>query len=109
MNQGSRVTESKYRPSLDLYTASLNKNPFDAVVWSNRSAVRLKLEEHGLAIADATRAIELDNRFVKAYFRRALANLAIVRPLPLLERVLMLCRVDEAQGGVGRLEEGVST
>lgn len=39
---------------MDLYTASLNKNPFDAAVWSNRAAVRLKLEEYGLAIADAS-------------------------------------------------------
>lgn len=46
--------ESKYRESLDLYTASLNKNPFDPVVWSNRAAVRLKLEENGLAIADSS-------------------------------------------------------
>ncbi|SCZ95325.1 BZ3500_MvSof-1268-A1-R1_Chr11-2g03434 [Microbotryum saponariae] len=71
---------SKYRPSLDLYTASLNKNPFDPIVWSNRAAVRLKLEEYGLAIADSTRAIELDARAVKAYFRRAIANLAIMKP-----------------------------
>ncbi|GAA5930518.1 protein serine/threonine phosphatase [Sporobolomyces koalae] len=73
-------SKSKYRDSLDLYTVSLNKNPFDAVVWSNRAAVRLKLEEHGLAIADATRAIELDERAVKAYFRRAIANLAVLKP-----------------------------
>ncbi|KAK4050596.1 Palmitoyl-protein thioesterase 1 [Microbotryomycetes sp. JL201] len=66
--------------SLDMYTASLNKNPFDPIVWSNRAAVRLKLEEHGLAIADATRAIEIDERAVKAYFRRALANIAIMKP-----------------------------
>jgi serine/threonine-protein phosphatase 5 len=76
----------------------LNKNPFDAVVWSNRAAVRLKLEEYGLGIADASeflplalidrweltksaaRAIELDPKFVKAYFRRASANLAIMKP-----------------------------
>ncbi|CEQ42828.1 SPOSA6832_04688 [Sporobolomyces salmonicolor] len=73
-------SQSKYRDSLDLYTASLNKNPFDAIVWSNRAAVRLKLEEHGLAIADATRAIELDPRAVKAYFRRGIANLAVLKP-----------------------------
>lgn len=47
---------SKYRPSLDMYSLSLNKNPFDAIVWSNRAAVRLKLEEHGLAIADASQS-----------------------------------------------------
>ncbi|KAM0756689.1 protein phosphatase 5, partial [Meredithblackwellia eburnea MCA 4105] len=63
-----------------LYTASLNKNPFDPIVWSNRAAVRLKLEEFGLGIADASEAIELDSRAVKAYFRRASANLAIMKP-----------------------------
>lgn len=59
--------------------------------------MRLKLEEYGLAIADAcassfavdrekeadedtARAIELDPKFVKAYFRRATANLAIMKP-----------------------------
>ncbi|GAA5992906.1 hypothetical protein JCM10908_001399 [Rhodotorula pacifica] len=76
----AQFTQSHYRESLDLYTVSLNKNPFDPIVWSNRAAVRLKLEEHGLAIADATRAIELDNRAVKAYYRRAIANLAILKP-----------------------------
>lgn len=84
---------SKYRDSLDLYTASLNKNPFDPIVWSNRAAVRLKLEEHGLAIADSTRAIELDPKTVKAYFRRALANIAIMKPKAAvgdLKRVLQL-------------------
>lgn len=40
------------RAALDLYTLSLNRNPFDATVWCNRAAVRLKREEHGLAIMD---------------------------------------------------------
>ncbi|BGP17335.1 hypothetical protein JCM10213_007549 [Rhodosporidiobolus nylandii] len=76
----AHFTASRYREALDLYTASLNKNPFDPIVWSNRAAVRLKLEEHGLAIADSTRAIELDPRAVKAYYRRGIANLAILKP-----------------------------
>lgn len=44
------------------------------------AATRLKLEEHGVAIADATKAIELDAKYVKAYYRRAVAQLAIMRP-----------------------------
>ncbi|BGP49272.1 Palmitoyl-protein thioesterase 1 [Rhodotorula kratochvilovae] len=76
----AHFTGSRYREALDLYTASLNKNPFDAIVWSNRAAVRLKLEEYGLGVADSSRAIELDSRAVKAYYRRALANLAILKP-----------------------------
>jgi tetratricopeptide (TPR) repeat protein len=50
----AHFTSSRYRESLDLYTASLNKNPFDPIVWSNRAAARLKLEEYGLAIADSS-------------------------------------------------------
>jgi serine/threonine-protein phosphatase 5 len=38
------------------------------------------MEEHGLAISDATKAIELDSKYVKAYFRRAVAQLSIMRP-----------------------------
>ncbi|GAA5901883.1 hypothetical protein JCM8208_006627 [Rhodotorula glutinis] len=76
----THFSSSRYREALDLYTASLNKNPFDPIVWSNRAAVRLKLEEYGLGVADSSRAIELDSRAVKAYYRRALANLAILKP-----------------------------
>lgn len=49
----THFSSSRYREALDLYTASLNKNPFDPIVWSNRAAVRLKLEEYGLGVADS--------------------------------------------------------
>ncbi|KNZ56444.1 serine/threonine-protein phosphatase [Puccinia sorghi] len=86
----SQYQEGKCFPStadesaLDLYTLSINLNPFDATVWCNRSAVRLKREEHGLAIMDTSddlaRAIDLDPKYVKAYFRRATAQLSIMKP-----------------------------
>ncbi|KAH0548111.1 Palmitoyl-protein thioesterase 1, partial [Trichoglossum hirsutum] len=38
----------------------------------------IKLESYGFAITDATRAIELDPSYVKAYYRRAIANAAIL-------------------------------
>ncbi|KAA1115501.1 hypothetical protein PGT21_036917 [Puccinia graminis f. sp. tritici] len=75
-----RFTASQYQEALDLYTLSINLNPFDATVWCNRSAVRLKREEHGLAIMDTSKAIELDPKYVKAYFRRATAQLSIMKP-----------------------------
>ncbi|KAF8322034.1 protein phosphatase 5 [Clavulina sp. PMI_390] len=40
----------------------------------------MKLEENGYAIEDATRAIELDPKYVKAYYRRALCQLSVLRP-----------------------------
>ncbi|GAA5917451.1 hypothetical protein JCM6882_006473 [Rhodosporidiobolus microsporus] len=86
--------QSRYREALDLYTASLNKNPFDPIVWSNRAAARLKLEEYGLAIADSTRAIELDSRAVKAYYRRGIANLAILKPKAALVDLKQVVKLD---------------
>jgi len=39
----------------------------------------LKLEAYGYAVADATKAIEVDPAFIKAYYRRAVANTAILK------------------------------
>ncbi|KAA8490761.1 Serine/threonine-protein phosphatase 5 [Porphyridium purpureum] len=46
---------------------------------SNRAITRLKLEEYGWAIEDASRAIEMDPTFIKAYYRRGSAKYAIGR------------------------------
>jgi len=39
----------------------------------------MKMEAYGYAIADATSAIELNSNFTKAYYRRAVANTAILK------------------------------
>merc|ERR1712054_726522 len=39
----------------------------------------LKMENHGLAIADATVALELDKTFIKAYYRRGSAYMALAK------------------------------
>lgn len=41
--------------------------------------MHIKLEAYGYAIADATKALELNPDFVKAYYRRAVANTAILK------------------------------
>eukprot|EP00181_Compsopogon_caeruleus_P006551 CAMPEP_0184683738 /NCGR_PEP_ID=MMETSP0312-20130426/12397_1 /TAXON_ID=31354 /ORGANISM="Compsopogon coeruleus, Strain SAG 36.94" /LENGTH=507 /DNA_ID=CAMNT_0027136309 /DNA_START=154 /DNA_END=1677 /DNA_ORIENTATION=- len=48
-----------------------------AVLLANRSFTRLKLEEYGFAISDATEAIAQDASYVKAYYRRGSANFAL--------------------------------
>ncbi|CAO1635934.1 unnamed protein product [Jaminaea pallidilutea] len=85
---GTDYSEAKTK-----YGESLAMNPNDAKVWSNRAACELKLEQHGLAIEDATKAIALDAGFAKAYYRRASAYLSIVQPqkaLPDLQQILKL-------------------
>ncbi|CAO1614490.1 unnamed protein product [Parajaminaea phylloscopi] len=84
---------ARYEDAKTKYGESLVMNPNDAKVWSNRAACELKLEQHGLAIEDATKAIALDATFTKAYFRRASAYLSIVQPkkaLPDLQYILKL-------------------
>lgn len=76
-----------------LYTESIALYPKVAAVFSNRAMCELKMEQHGLAIADADKAIALDPKFAKAYYRRASAHLSILDPkaaLPDLRMVLKL-------------------
>ncbi|KZV73298.1 hypothetical protein PENSPDRAFT_539442, partial [Peniophora sp. CONT] len=39
----------------------------------------IKLEEHGYAMHDATRAIELNPKYAKAYYRRAMCNIQLLK------------------------------
>jgi tetratricopeptide (TPR) repeat protein len=63
--------------AVDSYTKAIEANPRSAVYFSNRAFARIRLEEYGSAIQDATEAIAIDKNFIKAYYRRADANLGI--------------------------------
>ncbi|KAG5638877.1 hypothetical protein H0H81_009180 [Sphagnurus paluster] len=63
-----------------LYSESIEKNPTEPTVWCNRAYARMKLEEYGYALTDATQAIQLDPRYVKAYYRRATCYMQILKP-----------------------------
>jgi len=50
----SRLAAHEFNKAADLYSQALDKNPFDATVWCNRAYARIKLEEHGYALSDAS-------------------------------------------------------
>ena len=52
-------------------------NPNVPAYYTNRSFAYIKTESFGYAIEDANKAIELDKDFIKAYYRRATANMAL--------------------------------
>ena len=60
------------------YTRAIASAP-SAALFSNRAATHLKLESFGSAIADAEAALRLDATFVKAYYRRGSALMALSR------------------------------
>lgn len=56
-----------------LYDKAIKVKP-DAVLYANRAAVRLGLNLADSALADATKAIELDAEYSKAYYRKGQAH-----------------------------------
>ncbi|KAL7416209.1 Metallo-dependent phosphatase-like protein [Mrakia frigida] len=85
-----------FREAIRLYSNAITLNPRDPIFWSNRSIAKMKLEEFGGAISDATKAIEIDPTAVKPFYRRALSQLAIVKPRPAIADLKTVLRLDPA-------------
>ncbi|CAK1556025.1 unnamed protein product [Leptosia nina] len=68
----------EYECSIEKYTEGLKICPLQfprqrAILYCNRSAAKIKQERYKQAIKDCTKAIELDEHYLKAYVRRACA------------------------------------
>ncbi|KAF9010505.1 phosphoprotein phosphatase [Cyathus striatus] len=63
-----------------LYSEAIEKNPHEPTIWCNRAYARMKLEEYGYALSDASHAIKLDPQYTKAYYRRATCYMQILKP-----------------------------
>ncbi|PSR98912.1 hypothetical protein PHLCEN_2v4232 [Hermanssonia centrifuga] len=69
----------RFNEAADLYSKAIDLNPKDATLWCNRAYTRIKLEEHGYGLSDASTAIELDPKYAKAYYRRATCYLQTLK------------------------------
>ncbi|KAM7217854.1 Serine/threonine-protein phosphatase T [Rhypophila decipiens] len=80
-NEGNKAFGAHDWPkAIECYTKAIELNDQEPTFWSNRSQAYLKTEAYGYAIRDATKAIELKPDFIKAYYRRATAHAAILKP-----------------------------
>nr|XP_008540866.1 PREDICTED: serine/threonine-protein phosphatase 5 [Equus przewalskii] len=66
-----------YENAIKFYSQAIELNPNNAIYYGNRSLAYLRTECYGYALADATRAIELDKKYIKGYYRRAASNMAL--------------------------------
>ncbi|KAL7674597.1 hypothetical protein ACOME3_000874 [Neoechinorhynchus agilis] len=83
---------NEFKKAVEMYDMAIDRSPDIAILYSNRSAAHIKLENFGYALADAEQAIKLDPTFVKAYHRAASSLTAMTR---YREAVQMLQKVDE--------------
>ncbi|KAI6696573.1 hypothetical protein NL676_016692 [Syzygium grande] len=61
--------EEDYEIAVELFTRAISLSPKDAQLFTNRAQAHLMLGNFTEAVADASRAIELDPSMSKAYFR----------------------------------------
>ena len=74
------VKENKFSDAIQKFTDALNLNietPKNSIYLSNRAMCHIKLENYGLALQDSNKSIETDKDYIKAYYRRASANLVL--------------------------------
>jgi len=66
-----------YTEAVHHYSTALSHLPDNAIILSNRAQAYIKLENYGVAIQDATHAIESDPAYPKGYYRRGSAEFAL--------------------------------
>ena len=69
----------KYADAVLKYNEAIEADPERPAFYTNRAFCHLKMENHGLAIADSTIALELDKSFIKAYYRRGSSYMALAK------------------------------
>lgn len=73
--KGNAAFKAKnYQEALGHYSAAISLNPEVAAWYSNRSACFASLRQFDEAMNDALRCLEKDPRFVKGYYRLAIAH-----------------------------------
>lgn len=57
--------------AIEYYTKAIEKYDSDPSFFCNRAQANIKLEAYGYAVADATKALELDKDYIKVRVRDA--------------------------------------
>ncbi|KAF9335092.1 hypothetical protein BGZ91_010609 [Linnemannia elongata] len=69
----------KYDEAVEKYTEAIEVNPNVAAFYANRAFAHTKLEAYGAAILDGDKAVEVDPKYAKGYYRRGVGKYALAR------------------------------
>ena len=91
-----KCIESKFELALDAYSEAIfctvpPKNK--AIYYCNRALVSIKTENYALALYDAKDAIKCDPTYVKAYYRKGSAHLALNQLEPAIQDFKNVCKM----------------
>jgi len=88
------LMEGHILESIELYSEALSflAAP-NAIILSNRAQAFIKVENYGLAILDASAAVEADPSYPKAYYRRGTANFALNKYKSARKDFKMVCKL----------------
>ncbi|CAH1796180.1 unnamed protein product, partial [Owenia fusiformis] len=102
-NKGNKYFKGgKYDQAIDCYTKAIevcpdiNKQEI-STFYQNRAAAYEQLKSFSSVVEDCTKAIELNNRYIKALFRRAKANEHIGNLSTCLEDCTAVCILESFQ------------
>ncbi|KAK6460716.1 Metallo-dependent phosphatase-like protein [Scheffersomyces coipomensis] len=73
------LKEHKYEEAIASYTKAIEEDPTNAIFYSNRAQAHIKLENYGSAILNCNEALLIDADLVKAYYRKGVSLMAILR------------------------------
>jgi tetratricopeptide (TPR) repeat protein len=77
-DQGNeQLMKGHFLEAIGFYSDALEYCPTNAIMLSNRAQAYIKVENYGLAMADATAALESDPKYAKAYYRRGSSQFAL--------------------------------
>lgn len=67
--------QKSYSEAIEFYTKAIECDPTSPIYFANRAQCQLFEQRYGACEADCTLAIQLDQNYLKAYYRRALARI----------------------------------
>lgn len=105
-NANEHFRTGDYDRAIELYSLAINGDSSQATLYGNRSIAYLRKECFGAALEDASQAIKLDPKYIKGYYRRAMALMALARYKQAQKDLETICKARPSDvDAKNRLEE----